>query len=78
MVGLRGFGWLALWWGSLSSLAAGSSSGGEVDLGSDGPTFRGDLVWPRGGPRLGGGRLVIFFLLTLLHFDRLDIEFGVK
>jgi hypothetical protein len=78
MVGLRGVEWLALWWGSVSSLAAGSPFGGEVDLGSDEPTLRGDLVWPRGGPRLGGGGLVIFFLLTLLHVDRVDIEFGVK
>jgi hypothetical protein len=56
----------------------GSPFGGEVALVSGGPTLRGDLVWPRGGPRLGGGGLVIFFLLTILHVDRLDIEFGVK
>jgi hypothetical protein len=59
-------------------VGGGSPFGGEVALVSDGPTLRGDLVWPRGWPRLGGGGLVIFFLLTLLHVDRLAIEFGVK
>jgi len=78
MVGLRGVGMVGVMVGVGVVIGGGSPFGGEVDLGSDGPTFRGDLVWPRGGPRLGGGGLVIFFLLTLLHVDRIDIEFGVK
>ena len=78
MVGLRGVKMVGVVIGVCIVVGYGSPFGGEVDLGSDGPTLRGDLVWSRGGPRLGGGGLGIFFLLTFLHADRLDIEFGVK
>jgi hypothetical protein len=78
MVGLRGVGMVGVMVGVGVVTGGGSPFGGEVDLGSDGPTLRRDLVRPRGGPRFGRGGLVIVILLIPLHADRLAIEFGVK
>ena len=44
MVGLRGVVMVGVVIGVCMVVGGGSPFGGEVDLGSDGPTLRGDLV----------------------------------
>jgi hypothetical protein len=44
MVGLRGVKMVGVVIGVCMVVGGESPFGGEVDLGSDGPTFRGDLV----------------------------------
>lgn len=78
MVGLRGVGMVGFMAGVGVVIGGCSPFGGEVDLGSDGPTLRRDLVGSRSGTRFVLGDLVIVILLTPLHADRLAIEFGVK
>jgi hypothetical protein len=77
MVGLRGVEMVGVVIGVSTVVGGELPSGGEVDLGSDGPMLRRALLWLCRGPAFERGGLVMFILLTLLHADRLDIEFGV-